>query len=67
MSLYYNEVNKITSHVCPAFYRYKVYPFQSTRENNDEIKSLKRCYEIEESMGDPFIEVISRMHTDYLR
>ena len=27
-SYYYNEVNKITYNVCPAFYKFKIQPFQ---------------------------------------
>jgi len=27
-SYYYNEVNKVAYNVCPAFYKFKIHPFQ---------------------------------------
>lgn len=33
LSFYYNEVNKLCYNVCPAFYKFKIKPFDSLFEN----------------------------------
>ena len=37
LSTYYNEVNKICYNVCPAFYKFKIAPFQSLFERYDRL------------------------------
>jgi len=38
LSFYYNEVNKLSYNVCPAFYKFKIQPFEWLFEQvgNDE-------------------------------
>ena len=37
LSTYYNEVNKVCYNVCPAFYKFKIQPFQSLFDRKDRV------------------------------
>ena len=37
LSTYYNEVNKICFNVCPAFYKFKIAPFQALFSKTDRL------------------------------
>jgi hypothetical protein len=70
LGLYYSEANRISSDYCPAFYRFKIAPFQSVEDIPHRLESqrqkLNRVYEVEEYMGETLIVGISRHHADYL-
>lgn len=52
--LYYQQANKVSYNICPTFYKYKI--------AKNEKGKIKRAVEIEESMGDPLIEIMGKMH-----
>jgi hypothetical protein len=70
LGLYYNEVNRISTDYCPAFYRYKIAPFQDLEDIPHKLETqrheLNRVYEVEEYMGETLIVGISRHHADHL-
>ena len=52
-SFYYNEVNKVCFNICPAFYKFKIQPFQwlfdspkvsSGRTDDDSCSSMETDY-----------------------
>ena len=50
LSLFYTEASKVASYVVPAFYKYKMGG------------NLNRVYEVEEHMGDKFMEGLAKLH-----
>lgn len=37
LSTYYNEVNKVCYNVCPAFYKFKIQPFQALFDKGERV------------------------------
>ena len=53
-STFYNEASKVGYNICPGFYKYKI------------TSGLERVYEVEEHMGDTFIEGLGKLHYEHL-
>jgi hypothetical protein len=55
LSLYYQEASKVCASSVPAFYKFKI---------GGEIK---RVFEVEEYMGDRFMEGLSKLHNQHCK
>jgi hypothetical protein len=53
--LFYKEASKVSSNTVPAFYKYKV------------AGNCNRVYEVEEHMGDRFMEGLAKLHIQHLK
>ena len=49
LSTYYNEVNKVCYNVCPAFYKFKIQPFQSLFDRSDRLPDQVKIENASES------------------
>ena len=64
LNFYYNEVNKYFYNICPAFYRFKLCPLEPMGAPGSTL--LNRVYEVEEYMGQPFMQDLAIMHDQHL-
>lgn len=65
LDYYYKEANKLTVNICPTIYKYRIHPFDAVLQHKAHM--LNRVFEVEEHMGNNFMDELAQMHQDNLK